>query len=328
MGAEPLTWGPVLRFARFRTPGEDTTMRKTILGAIAAIGVVAVACAPASSSSSTSAGGSASPATAAECAQQHAGDLLTPDTLTIGTGNPAYPPWWEGGTTKTHSDWEFNDPYLGQGFEGAVAFAVADKLGFSKDQVAFVPVKFNQSFAPGDKPFDFVLQQISYSADRDQTVDFSDSYYDVNQAVVSVQGSSIENATSLADLKDATIGAPSGTTSYDYIVNEIQPTQDPKVYDDLNGAANALKNGQIDGLVVDLPTAFFMTAVQIPKGIIVGQFPSTGQQEYFGMVFQEGNTLRDCVNQALAELKTDGTLQQIQQEWLSDKASAPVLSAG
>jgi polar amino acid transport system substrate-binding protein len=187
-------------------------------------------------------------------------------------------------------------------------------------------VKFNQSFAPGDKDFDFVLQQISYAADRDQTVDFSDSYYDVNQAVVSVEGSSIDGATSLAELQDATLGAPSGTTSYDYIVNEVQPTEDPKVYDDLNAAANALKNGQIDGLVVDLPTAFFMTAVQIPKGIIVGQFPSTGQQEYFGMVFQDGSPLRDCVNQALAELTSDGTLDQIQQEWLADKASAPVLS--
>jgi polar amino acid transport system substrate-binding protein len=303
-------------------------MRKVIIATLAALSVVAVACAPESSSSSTSAAGSATAATAAECAQQHAGDLLTEGTLTIGTGNPAYPPWWEGGTTKANPDWEFNDPYLGQGFEGAVAFAAADKLGFSKDQVAFVPVKFNQSFAPGDKPFDFVLQQISYTADRDQSVDFSDSYYDVNQAVVSVEGSSIANATSLAELKDATLGAPSGTTSYDYIVDQIQPSQDPKVYDDLNGAANALKNGQVDGLVVDLPTAFFMTAVQIPKGVIVGQFPSTGQQEYFAMAFQDGSPLRDCVNQALAELKSDGTLQQIQQEWLSDKASAPVLSAG
>jgi polar amino acid transport system substrate-binding protein len=303
-------------------------MRKVIIATLAALSVVAVACAPESSSSSSSAAGSATAATAAECAQQHAGDLLTEGTLTIGTGNPAYPPWWEGGTTKANPDWEFNDPYLGQGFEGAVAFAVADNLGFSKDQVAFVPVKFNQSFAPGDKPFDFVLQQISYTADRDQSVDFSDSYYDVNQAVVSVEGSSIANATSLAELKDATLGAPSGTTSYDYIVDQIQPSQDPKVYDDLNGAANALKNGQVDGLVVDLPTAFFMTAVQIPKGVIVGQFPSTGQQEYFAMAFQDGSPLRDCVNQALAELKSDGTLQQIQQEWLSDKASAPVLSAG
>jgi polar amino acid transport system substrate-binding protein len=299
-------------------------MRRAVLIVVACVCIVAVACAPKSTSSSA-AGGSTS-ANAAECAQAHAADLHSDGELTIGTGNPAYPPWWEGGTTKEHSDWEFNDPYLGEGFEGAVAFAVAEQMGFTQDQVQFVPVKFNQSFAPGDKDFDFVLQQISYAADRDQTVDFSDSYYDVNQAVVSVEGSSIDGATSLAELQDATLGAPSGTTSYDYIVNEVQPTEDPKVYDDLNAAANALKNGQIDGLVVDLPTAFFMTAVQIPKGIIVGQFPSTGQQEYFGMVFQDGSPLRDCVNQALAELTSDGTLDQIQQEWLADKASAPVLS--
>ncbi len=298
-------------------------MRRAALIVVACVSIVAVACAPESSSSTAASGTSA---TAADCAQTQAASLHTDGELTIGTGNPAYPPWWEGGTTKEHGDWEFNDPYLGEGFEGAVAFAVAAQMGFTHDQVQFVPVKFNQSFAPGDKDFDFVLQQISYAADRDQTVDFSDSYYDVNQAVVSVEGSSIDGATSLAELQDATLGAPAGTTSYDYIVNEIQPTQDPKVYDDLNGAANALKNGQIDGLVVDLPTAFFMTAVQIPKGIIVGQFPSTGQQEYFGMVFQDGNPLRDCVNQALAELTSAGTLDQIKQKWLADKASAPVLS--
>ncbi len=299
-------------------------MRRAVLIVVACVSIVAVACAPKSSSSSAASGSTS--ATAAECAQAQAANLHTDGELTIGTGNPAYPPWWEGGTTKEHGDWEFNDPYLGEGFEGAVAFAVAAQMGFTQDQVQFVPVKFNQSFAPGDKDFDFVLQQISYTADRDQTVDFSDSYYDVNQAVVSVEGSSIDGATSLAELQDATLGAPAGTTSYDYIVNEIQPTQDAKVYDDLNAAANALKNGQIDGLVVDLPTAFFMTAVQIPKGIIVGQFPSTGQQEYFGMVFQDGNPLRDCVNQALAELTSAGTLDQIKQKWLADKASAPVLS--
>jgi polar amino acid transport system substrate-binding protein len=302
-------------------------MRKALLVAVALLGPLAAACAPETTTTSPGATGSPAPMTAAECTAAHAGDLYAEGTLTVGTGNPAYPPWWEGGTTEEHSEWEFNDPYLGKGFEGAVVFAVAAAMGFTDDQVMFTPVRFNKSYAPGDKEYDFVLQQISYTEDRDTAVDFSDPYYDVNQAVVSVSGSPIDGATSLADLQDATLGAPAGTTSYDYIVEQIQPTEDPKVYDDLNGAVNALKNGQVDGIVVDLPSAFFITAVELDDGVIVGQFPATGEQEYFGLVFEEGNSLRDCVNQALAELEADGTLADIQQQWLSDKADAPVLSA-
>ena len=156
-------------------------------------------------------------------------------------------------------------------------------------------------------------------------MDFSDSYYDVNQALVAVQGTPIADATTLEELKQYKLGAPVGTTSFDYIEQNIQPEQDPGVYDTLNDSISALQNGQVDGIVVDLPTAFFIVAVQVDKGVIVGQFPTVGQQEYFGMVFEEGNPLRECVNQALDALKADGTLQDIQQEWLADKAQAPVL---
>jgi polar amino acid transport system substrate-binding protein len=250
--------------------------------------------------------------------------LVQEGQLTIGTDNPAFPPWFGGGTPEG-SPWEINDPSTGKGFESAVAYAVAEELGFSQSEVEWVEVPFNQSFKPGPKDFDFDINQISYVPERDEAVDFSESYYDVNQALVAVGGTPIADATSLEDLRQYKLGAQVGTTSFSYIEDNIQPDQDPAVYDTNNDAIRALENGQIDGLVVDLPTAFFVTAVQIPNGVIVGQFPTIGQQEYFGMVFEDGNPLVECVNQALDRLKGDGTLQAIQQRWLADKADAPVI---
>jgi len=271
-------------------------------------------------------GDTSTTATAADCATENADAFKESGTLTIGTGNPAFPPWWEGGETQG-SDFEFNDPANGEGYEGAVAAEVAARLGFSfPDAVTFVPINFNQSFAPGPKDFDFVLQQISYSPKRDEAVDFSASYYDVNQAVVSVQGSPIDGATTVAELQDAKLGAPIGTTSLEAIETIVQPSQEPAVYDDLAAAVQDLKNGSIDGVVVDLPTAFFITAVQIPKGVVVGQFPSEGSQEYFAMAFESGSPLVACVDLALEEMRADGTLDAILQEWLADKTNAPVLS--
>ncbi|HET9546014.1 MAG TPA: ABC transporter substrate-binding protein [Gaiellaceae bacterium] len=251
-------------------------------------------------------------------------NLVNPGQLTIGTDNPAFPPWFEGGTPEG-SEWEINDPSTGEGFESAVAYAVAEELGFTEDEVEWTVVPFNQSFRPGPKDFDFDINQISFTERRAQNVSFSDSYYDVNQAVVALNSSPIADATSIADLADAKLGAPVGTTSYDYIVENVQPSQDPSVYDTLNDGVSALAAGQIDGLVVDLPTAFFITAVQVEDGTIVGQFPSVGEQEYFAMAFELDNPLVDCVNEALAALEEDGTLDGIQQEWLADKADAPVL---
>ena len=251
-------------------------------------------------------------------------NLVQQGQLTIGTDNPAFPPWFGGGTPQG-SPWEINDPSTGKGFESAVAYAVAGELGFSDAEVEWVEVPFNQSFKPGPKDFDFDINQISYVPERDEAVDFSESYYNVNQALVAVQGTPIADATTLEELNQYKFGAQVGTTSFAYIEENIQPDQDPAVYDTNNDAVRALKNGQIDGLVVDLPTAFFVTAVQIPNGVIVGQFPTVGAQEYFGMVFEDGNPLVACVNQALDRLKEDGTLQEIQQRWLADKADAPVI---
>lgn len=249
-------------------------------------------------------------------------DLVTPGTLTIGTDNPAYPPWF-GGAEK--APWKISDPRSGEGFESAVAYAVAGELGFSNAEVEWKVVPFNLSFKPGPKDFDFDINQISYSDARAKAVDFSDSYYDVNQALVSVKGSSIAGAKSIADLKDAKLGAQVGTTSYQYIVDNIQPSTDTSVYDTNNDVISALKAKQIDGIVVDLPTAFFVVAAELDDGVIVGQFPAAGEQERFGMVFERGSGLVPCVNEALQTLKDEGTLAEIQQEWLSDKASAPVL---
>jgi polar amino acid transport system substrate-binding protein len=270
--------------------------------------------------------GATAEATAASCAEANADAFQTAGTLTVGTGNPAFPPWWEGGESDG-SEFEFNDPAKGQGYEGAVVAELASRLGFAfPDEVTFLGLGFNKSFAPGPKDFDFVLQQISYLPERDEAVDFSGSYYDVRQALVSVQGSPIAGATSIAELADAKLGAPIGTTSLSVIEDVVQPSEEPAVYDDLAGAVQDLKSGAIDGIVVDLPSAFFITAVQIPKGVVVGQFETGETQEYFAMAFETGSPLVECVNLGLEEMKADGILDAIEQEWLADKTNAPVLS--
>jgi polar amino acid transport system substrate-binding protein len=244
--------------------------------------------------------------------------------LTIGTDNPAFPPWFDGGTPKG-SKWEINDPSTGQGYEGAVAYAVADQLGFAKNEVQWVVVPFDQSFKPGPKSFDFDINQISISPERANNVDFSEPYYDVNQSLVALKGSSLTKAKSLAEVKDAKLGAQIGTTSLDYINDEIQPSKKASVYNTNNDVISALKAKQIDGIVVDLPTAFFVTAVQVPNGTVVGQFPDAGDQEQFGLVLAKDSALTDCVDKAVTALRDDGTLDSIKQEWLADKANAPVL---
>lgn len=261
---------------------------------------------------------------ASDCAKESL-ELVSNGTLTIGTDNPAFPPWFEGGTPEG-SDWEINDPATGEGFESAVAYAVAGELGFAEDEVEWIAVPFNNSFRPGPKDFDFDINQISVTDERDRAVDFSDSYYDVNQALVALQDTPITEASSAEELAEYRLGSQIGTTSLTYIEDNIQPEAEPRVYDTSNDVVAALNGSQIDGIVVDLPTAFFLVgAEEVKNGTVVGQFPSTGGQEHFGMLFEEGNPLRDCVNEALATLTEDGTLEEIQQQWLSENTSAPVL---
>ncbi len=297
-------------------------MRKVLIG-IAAFGLLLAACAESSEETSSP---SASGSTAALCAKSIT-TYVSSGVLTVGTDNPAYPPWYAGGHTAD-TNWKINNPATGKGFESAVAYAVAEKMGFTAEQVQWVEVPFNQSFAPGQKSFDFDINQISYTAKRARQVTFSDSYYDVNQALVAVEGTPITQATSFTELKDYTLATQIGTTSYDYIVNVIQPAKEAGAYNTLADAVQSLKSGSVDGIVVDLPTAFYITAVQIPNGLIVGQFPNPeGQQpEHFGMVFAKDNQLAQCVNMALAELKGDGELKAIQDQWLSTKVSVPVFA--
>ena len=249
---------------------------------------------------------------------------VTSGQLTIGTDNPAYPPWYAGGTKS--SKWKINDPSTGKGYESAVAYAVASKLGYSKSQVKWTYVPFNRSYAPGTKSFDFDINQISYTPARAKVVDFSKSYYDVNQAIVVNKGTKIASVRSIKGLSSYKIGAQLGTTSYAFIESRIKPSQQPAVFNSNAAAVLALKNKQIDGLVVDLPTAFYVTAAQVPNSKILGQFEVGGAAtDHFGVVLAKGNPLTACVNRAITSLRTNGTLKRLQQLWLAKATGAPIL---
>jgi polar amino acid transport system substrate-binding protein len=281
-----------------------------LLLAAAAVTVVAAAAA--------SARGTSRALAAASCPTVSSGQL------TIGTDTPAYPPWYAGGT-KT-SKWKINDPSTGKGYESAVAYAIASKLGYSKAKVKWTYVPFNKAFAPGPKSFDFDINQISYTPARAKVVDFSKSYYDVNQAIVVNKGTKIASVRSVAGLRSYKLGAQLGTTSYAFIKSNIKPSQSPAVYNSNAAAVLALKSKQIDGLVVDLPTAFYVTAVQVPNGKILGQFETGGgTTDHFGVVLRKGNPLTACVNKAITTLRANGTLKRLQQLWLAKATGAPIL---
>jgi polar amino acid transport system substrate-binding protein len=278
--------------------------------------LAAVACAPADEAADepTATPSTAQSSTGDACAVDSL-DLQTPGVLTIGTDSPAYEPWFKD-----------NDPSNGKGFESAVAYAVADQMGFAEDQVTWVKVPFNSSYAPGQKSFDFDINQISITDKRAQVVDFSDGYYSAAQAVIALKKDPAARATSLEDLRDLQLGAQTGTTSLKAILDVIKPAKQPLIFDDTNAAKQALLNDQADAILADLPTAFYVTAVEIPEGTIVGQFqPTTGEQEQFGMLFEKGSSLVPCVDAALGELKADGTLDAIEKQWLSDVVDVPVL---
>jgi polar amino acid transport system substrate-binding protein len=232
--------------------------------------------------------------------------------LTIATGEPAYYPW------------VIDDaPESGEGFEAAVAYAVATQLGFSKDEVKWVRTTFDGAVTPGEKNFDFNLQQFSITEERKAAVDFSSPYYTAPQAIVSFKGSKIDGKSSIADLKDAKLGAAVGTTSLDAI--ESQLGLKASVFNDNAAGVSALKNKQIDGLVVDLPTAFYLSGVEIENGIIVGQLPSTGSGDQFGLLLTKGSALTSCVSGAVDAITADGTLASITDTWLATNTGSPVL---
>jgi len=242
---------------------------------------------------------------------------ITEGTLTIGTGSPAFSPWVE------------NDaPESGEGFEAAVGMAIAAELGYEGESVVWVRTTFDEAVAPGEKNFDFNMQQYSITPEREETISFSDPYYSSNQAIVALAGSPAEGATTVADLADVKFGAQAGTTSLTFINDIIKPTNEPFVYDDNAGAKAALEAGQIDAIVVDLPTGLYISAVEIEGTSVVGQFPGSagGLTDDFGAVFTKDNPLVACVNTALATLKESGELAKIEQAWLSDNAGVPVIS--
>ncbi|MEA2508395.1 MAG: polar amino acid transport system substrate-binding protein [Actinomycetota bacterium] len=294
-------------------------MRWTPRLILAATVLFAASCGGPSTNPSSPPSGSGS----SSCSKGHL-HLIHAGQLTIGTDNPAFPPWYAGGT-KSGSIWKVNDPTTGKGYESAVAYSVAQQLGFSPDEVQWTYVPFNKSFAPGPKSFDFDINQISYTPQRAKVVDFSDSYYNVNQAVVVNKGTPIASAHSIAALASFKLGAQLGTTSYNFITSTIKPSQKPSVFPSNAGAVQALKNTGIDGLVVDLPTAFYVTAVQVPGSTILGQFPSPPGGEHFGMVFAKGDPLVSCVNKALGTLRSNGTLKRLQDKWLAKATGAAVL---
>ena len=262
----------------------------------------------------TLAGCSSSDSATSESASCAKADLatVTEGKLTIATGEPAYYPWIIDDAPET-----------GNGFEGAVAYAVAKQLGFDAADVVWVRTTFDSAVTPGEKNFDFNLQQFSITDERKAAVDFSSPYYTAPQAIVSFKGSKIDGKTSLADLKGAKLGAAVGTTSLDAIQNQIGIT--PQVFNDNAAGVSALKNKQIDGLVVDLPTAFYLSGVEVPNGLIVGQLPSTGSGDQFGLLLTKGSKLTSCVSGAVDAISADGTLAAITEKWLATDAGAPVL---
>jgi len=251
--------------------------------------------------------------------------LVKSGQLTIATDNPAYGPWYAGGVPKG-SKWKINDPSTGKGYESATAYEIAKQLGFTKSQVKWVYVPFLKAVAPGPKSFDFDVNQVSVTPARAKAVTFSDSYYDLNQAIVVNKGTPIARVRSIKGLRLFKLGAQLGTTSYQFIVSEIKPLRKPAVYPQNAGAVLALKNKQIDGLVVDLPTAFYVTSVQVPNSKILGQFEvGGGATDHFGAVLAKGNPLVTCVNKAITALRQNGTLKQLQQQWLAKATGAPIL---
>ncbi len=324
------------------TAGRTASRRRSVallLGATAVVAALVGACSTAASPS-PAAVASAAPTTAPSVAPSVAAaspsptpdacavanlKLVAPGKLTVGTDNPAYPPYYapkDGGNTPPW-DKDQGDPNSGKGFESAVAYAIAKQLGFAPTDVSWVVVPFANSIAPGAKTYDFDINQIGYTADRAANVDLTDGYYFGNQSIVALKSNPISKATTISELAGATLGAQVGTTSYQAITDVIKPTKDPKVYDTNDAAVTALKTKAIDAIVVDLPTADFLANVEIDNATIVGQLDQ-GTPEHFGLGLTKGNPLTACLNTAIAALTADGTLKGLADQYLPFTTSTPV----
>lgn len=253
----------------------------------------------------------AAPSAADACADI---TTVTDGTLTVGTSDPSFPPYVID-----------NKPENGKGFESAVAYAVADEMGFSKDQVEWTYAGFNQLFAPGEKDYDVALNQISITPKRENAVTFTDPYYEAANAVLVLKDSAFADATTLAELQDAKIGVQIGTTALEQVETQIAPTQEVAVFDDTTASTQALDNGSIDAIVTDLPTTLYLSAVEVP-GVVIGQLPQDQAADTWGFVLEKGNPLVTCANQAVDALTESGELLSIENKWMTEYTQAPVLS--
>ncbi|MGI9187410.1 MAG: ABC transporter substrate-binding protein [Gaiellales bacterium] len=288
-----------------------------VVPALLLIGLAALlaACGGSDSGSSSSAAAdttAASSAAADTCAKDQLA-LKNAGQLTVGTDKPAYPPYFED-----------DDPSNGKGFESAVAYAIAKQLGFAPDEVKWVVVPFDSSYAPGDKTFDFDVNQISITDARQKVVDFSTPYYTAPQAIIVAKGSPLVGKTTLADFQSAVIGVQVGTTSLDATTSLIKPTAEPKVFNNSNDVVAAFKQKQDDAIVTDLPTALYLTAAVLDNSVVAGQFNAPGGDQW-GALLQKGSELTPCVNKALDAMKADGTLDNLTMTWMAEQAGAPEL---
>jgi polar amino acid transport system substrate-binding protein len=289
------------------------TLSRLLAAALVAAALTLTACGDDDGeNSTTNAQSGQSTATALSCDKADL-DLQTAGQLTIGTDKPAFPPYFED-----------DDPTNGKGFESAVAYAVADQLGFDKTEVKWTVVPFNASYKPGPKDFDFDVNQISINDQRKRAVDFSAPYYEAPQAVIVPKGSPAANATSLSELADTQIGVQIGTTSLDAVTASIKPSKQPKVFDDSNAVVTALKQGQVDAVVTDLPTALYLSAAEVPNSKVVGQFSAPGGDQW-GALLQKDSPLTACVSEAITKLKDSGELEKITEQWMGSD-TAPELN--
>ena len=337
-----------LVMAACAAPGATTRPSGTpaAIPTASAAAVTPVAATPTAAATPTPAATATAEPTPTAVADACAGDLplKNPGRLTLSTDIPAFPPWWggdaatqyenepEGGSPWSETDFSA-EPYSMEGFESATAYAIADAMGFTAEQVDWIanPV-FEQAFAPGDKPFDFHMAQISITSERAQAVTFTDPYFDSNQSLLALTPNEITGATSIEELKGYRLGAAANTTSFRLIADVIQPAVEPSVFANNSDALAGLQGDTVDAIVVDLSSAFFMRDAQLedfeteePEGTIVGQFGLPAEPDHVGAVLELDDPLVDCVNQAIAEIKADGEHQAILDEWINSGQDVPFL---